>query len=271
MVEVYYEGNLGNKLFEYCFARIIAESLGYKLKAEPIEGFPGTKERVDGNDYSSYPVQTLIYNELDLQSVLQDKTKRKIEIRGYFQRYQYFKPYKDIIRNKWLMTDIDIEAAIRPEDALVVVRLGSYKKCHSCLPFSYYEEALSSAKARRVFLCSDDPGDAFIRRFKKFDAIIRPTNALDNFKFIMSFNKIIQSQSTFNWWAAFLSSAKEIYTPIPMEGFWHPGNPAYPGIDLTVTDEKRYIYLPCKEKYKETLSEKFINSLRRITNRAPYI
>ncbi len=38
MIEVRYKGRLGNNLFQYCFGRILAESLGFTLKAEYIEG-----------------------------------------------------------------------------------------------------------------------------------------------------------------------------------------------------------------------------------------
>ena len=59
MVEVKYIGRLGNNLFQYCLGRIIAEGLGYKLKVDPIPGFPNTNKPVEGLDYSSYASQIL--------------------------------------------------------------------------------------------------------------------------------------------------------------------------------------------------------------------
>ncbi len=98
MVEVKYIGRLGNNLFQYCFARILAQGLGYKLKAEPIAGFPNTKKEVEGCDYSQgYPVQVIAHDypdhyagdyskvlswknkNLSLEAIFKDTSKRKIE------------------------------------------------------------------------------------------------------------------------------------------------------------------------------------------------
>ena len=59
MIEVRYQGRLGNHLFQYCFGRILAEKMGYKLKADPIPGFPATSVPVEGHDYSLSPVPPL--------------------------------------------------------------------------------------------------------------------------------------------------------------------------------------------------------------------
>lgn len=261
MVEVKYIGLWGNTIFEYCFGRILAEELGYKLKADPIPGFPNTKAKVEGHDYSGYPEQILLWHWVDLESILQDKTKRKITVYGYFQRYEYFKKYKDVIRNNWLVptSSIDIGERPNPNDILVYVRRGAdYMGTGRELPFSYYEDALNMAEYDRVFIGTDRPKDPFFSLFKKYKPTIHHTKnePFKDFKFIMSFNKIIQSASTFSWWASFLSKAKEIYTPIPLSGDW---SDEYPELDLTVDDEDRYIYVKCREVYQKTFIEKLPN------------
>ena len=95
------------------------------------------------------------------------------------------------------------------------------------------------------------------RLFKKYKPIICHTthDPLKDFVFMMSFNKIIQSASSFSWWASFLSKAEAIYTPAPFFGHW---SGEYPGVDLTVDDEARYVYLSCQERYKKSIYEKCI-------------
>ena len=46
MIHVEYGGRLGNNLFQYCFGRILATELGYKLEAPRINGFQGTWDNV---------------------------------------------------------------------------------------------------------------------------------------------------------------------------------------------------------------------------------
>jgi len=287
MVEVRYLGRFGNNLFQYCFGRILAENLGFKLKVEPISGFPNTKSKVDWYDYSSGPTQILMdwqgqlqtffvedstdisvlcnrigsgkiqdianRQNTDLESILQDRTKRKIIVCGYFQRYEYYEGYKDKIRKNWLKTNMQMNEQVGENDIVVVVRRGDFVPKHS-LPFGYFEEVISMANFDRMFVCSDDTKDPFLELFKKYKAIIHPTNPLENFKFIMSFKKIIQSDSTFSWWASFLSNAKEIYFPLSLHGYWIDGSN---GIDLKV-DESRYNYIKCKEIYKESVAEKIL-------------
>jgi len=263
MIEVKYLDRLGNKLFQYCFGRILAEKLGYRLKAEPILGFPNTAIEVKGHDYSSYTEQILLGHfstkiqrqKIDLEFLIKDPSKRRIVIDGYFQRYEYYQPYKEAIRKDWLATDLkDPEEKIGPEDIVVHVRRTDDALRGTAHPFSYYEEALQHARYDRVFICTDDLSDPFLKQFKKFNAIFSKNQKppLVDFRFIMAFKKIILSASTFSWWAAFLSQANEIYAPIPLNGYW---SGEYPKIDLKVNDESRYQYIVCKEIYRRTFAE----------------
>ncbi len=266
MIEVKYIDRLGNNLFQYCFGRIVAEKLGYKLKAVPIPGFPNTGTEVRGHDFSSLPQKTLLGDEpqktrrqqVDLRTILSDKQNRNILIEGYFQRYEYYKEYKEIIRNDWLLMDAPAEKDVDPDDVFVYIRRGDFVRLGYALPFSYYEGALQAVgKCKDIYIGTDNIKDPFLALFKKYKPIICHTthDPLKDFVFMMSFNKIIQSASSFSWWASFLSKAEAIYTPAPFFGHW---SGEYPGVDLTVDDEARYVYLSCQERYKKSIYEKCI-------------
>ncbi len=154
---------------------------------------------------------------------------------------------------------------MRESDIVVIIRLGDFflKQNHSVLPFSFYEEALSMTPHERVFICTDDTSDPFLKRFKKYNAVVCRTNPLSNLKLTMAARKIVISQSTFCWWAAFLSQAKEIYFPRPLEGFWSASEQK-DFIDLRVVDEDRYIYVKCREKHRALLSERIIRLARKM-------
>lgn len=75
---------------------------------------------------------------------------------------------------------------------------------------------------------------------KNYTEIIQLT--IEDFKFIMSFNKIVVAQSTFSWWAAFLSDAQEIFAPLPEKGIMSNERP---DVQLTGIEEDRYTYISC--------------------------
>ena len=261
MIEVVYDGGLGNYLFQYCFGRILAERLGYKLVANPIPGFPGTYDLVDGHDYSSEKTLTLRGQKPDLTFINNADSKYHLLLTGYFQRYEYYEHQAQRIRN-WFTVEDNIDFDVGVTDVVLSVRRGRDYIPRYGLPISYYENALASIEYDRVFICTNEPDDPFIQFLKKkYSAVVRGggfqggvvdqhylSDALDNFIFIKKFKKIVISNSSFPWWAAFLSDADEIVSPRPSNGLWSPNDPNSRNISLEV-NEKRYKYLDC-EKYK---------------------
>lgn len=268
MVEIIYNGGLGNNLFQYCFGRILAETMGDKLFAPPIPGFAGTYDLVDGHNYANESVLTLRGQRPDLTFLKNgSECKHHFLLTGFFQRYEYYRPHAKRIR-KWLEIEDTIEAGIGEHDVVLSIRRGRDYIPQYGLPLSYYEHALASIKYEKVYICTNEPDDPFIQYLRrKYRAVVRPgsfqggrllptylSGALDNLAFIKKFKKIIISNSSFAWWAAFLSRADEIIYPRPANGMWSTNDPVSKNIDLEV-DEERYKYLSC-EKYKsEFLSE----------------
>ena len=140
---------------------------------------------------------------------------------------------------------------------------------------SFYEEALDSTPHGRVFICTNEPRDPFIAYLaRKYDAVIRPgafqggklgasylTEAIDNLVFLKKFRKLVVSNSSFAWWAAFLSDATEIVYPRPSTGMWAPNDPVSKNIDLEV-DEARYRYIACAPYQPEFASERLRIAVR---------
>lgn len=273
MIEVIYDGNLGNHLFQYCIARILATELGFKLKAKPINGFPRTQDVIDGLDYSE-DTTPLVYRKqiVNLDYLLTKRPAKKIILNGYFQRYEYYLPYKNLIRNDWLVQELQIDDPVSKDDLVIGIRRGRDYIPHYGLPKSYYKEAIAQFKYKQLYICTNEPNDPFIRYFqKKYSAIIRPPGALDNIAFIKKFNQIIISNSTFLWWGAFLSKAEKIIAPIPLTGFWSESDPISENVDLVVPED-RFIYLKCKEKYKSRyLKEILFNIYRSTRQKLPQI
>jgi hypothetical protein len=258
MLKVNYEGHLGNNLFQYCFSRIIAEKLGYELVVDAIPGFRRTRDQVAGHRYVTEPI-ILRGQRPNLDFVDGQDPKRTIIANGYFQRSEYYLPHASKIK-RWLAIDDPLEdIAIDASDLVIGIRRGrDYIPRHG-LPLSYYETALENIKYKNLFICTDSPDDPFVRYItRKYKGVVRSPGALDNLAFIQKFKKIIISNSTFLWWAAFLSEADEIIFPRPANGFWSNVDSLSKNISLEV-DNPRYRYMQCELYKSEFPSEIFRN------------
>jgi len=249
-----YKGLLGNQLFQFCLGKILSKELNIGFSCPPIYGFPETYLYNNGIPSSQYPIQKLTGHVIDFKDICSNKTPRNLLLDGYFQRYEYYKAYTNDIKF-WLRFDEKITPK-NSNDIVIHIRLNNQL---AILPFKYYEDALNLTEFNKLYICTNEPQHPFIKKFDKFNPIIKTIISLnelfsqdktyeeiirltiDDFKFIASFNKIITSQSTFSWWAAFLSEAHEIYAPIPDKGYMSEQRP-----DLQWrVEEDRYHYIIC--------------------------
>jgi hypothetical protein len=252
VVSVKLPGLLGNRLFAYCTAKIIAENMGWEVHSKPIWGFPGTYACISNLPSSSYPTELILdpqNSNFEIQSIINNKNLRNIFLDGYFQYYQILKPYTQQIREDWLKPDSNLLLP-RNHDSIVVHVRALYPDCYY-VPFEYYQKALEQATYDKVYICTDDPHHPFLDNFKPYNPIIVSTRNLsdvldkvdwdlvskvdmDDFLFMFSFDKIVcGGVSTYSWWAAFLSDAKEIYAPRSITGTF----------DYLLVDEERYHYI----------------------------
>ena len=269
MVTVKYLGRLGNNLFQYALGRIIAESLDYPLQASAIDGFNGTFDIVKTSEetyagglmphnYIKFSNQILkINNEpvsiKDINAGNPVFRKQGVTLDGWFQRYEYYRDHKGKIRQWFKIDDLDVGQTVN--DAIVHLRmgdciLGDLAADPYVMPFEYYEAALNTTEFDRLYICSDPETlnhpmfESYMEKFSKYNPTLLKGSAIEDFRAIKSFNKIIMSQSSFSWWAAFLSNASEIFSPVPMPGpHGHEWSIDSPGVAIFVDDEDRYKYI----------------------------
>ena len=244
---------LGNNLFQYALGRIIAEHHGLALicrqipyaygpiyrsgtsaNAGPVatldsltDYFPNAPLYVRGRVVAA-PVERYVMKRgsdwkgqtLDLAAILGDPTPRQIRLFGYFQRYEYFAPHRDRVRQWFRPRPVQTPWRIDPADIVVNVRRGAdFAMENWTLSLSYYENILDSLRDRgRVYLCGVGIDESVRQRLRKFDPIYYDATPIEHFTFIMRFSRIVLSNSTFAWWAAFLSDAVEVYAPRSVDG-----------------------------------------------------
>lgn len=264
IVQVSYMGALGNQLFQFVLGRIIAESLGFSLQAEAIPGFAATAGfSADG----SKPVEPDEIHQgqiIDLNALLLRREPRVICLQGYFQRYEYYRPYKHLIRTQWLPPLPSVAAAPDVGDLVMHVRRKDYIAYGWAASFSYYQTALDQQDFKRLVLVTDDTHDPFFLRFRRYRPIFFEGNDQESFAFMAHANKLVISQSSFSWWAAFLSEAESVVMPKPSYGIW-----AEPDVDLAIDDEPRFTLLESHEPYRPNNLEKLYIA-RRSLNRKIY-
>jgi hypothetical protein len=107
-----------------------------------------------------------------------------------------------------------------PRDIVVNVRRGiDYGMKDWTLSLSYYDRVLAAAKdLGRVYVCGTCV-DADVRRvLGRYDPVYIEGAPIEHFALMTHSRRLVLSNSTFAWWAAFLSDATEIHAPRSVDG-----------------------------------------------------
>lgn len=307
-VQVTFIGRLGNNLFQYALGRIIAEHHGLELncidtRTSPTRflgrevdigppatlkmltrHFPGAPLHLKGNRIYS-PVQSFEINEqkgwngysLNLNAVLQDASLRQIRLAGYFQRYEYFQPFKDRIQKWFRIASVSVPF-VSPQDVLINIRRGTdYEVLNWILPTSYYHEALAKMEnIGRVYICGTCIDDGIHRSMERYRPVYYNGSPIEHLAFMGRFNRLVLSNSTFAWWGALLSGAAEIYAPKSGDGITfaptgfqdvdlHLQDSSYREIEVSGSPTVAFpvldrVRLVCAGQYGDTLEVRYGNN-----------
>lgn len=258
MINFLPSGSLGDRLSQYCFSRTIASNFKYKLAATPIRGFPCTYNAVSGQEILSplsswqgqWPFDANSSRKIERAELFYPPGER-LTLSGLFQRFEFISPNRDEIRDHWLLPDDSFSPQSTDAFLICLTDYGSQKSNYdnsSCLKLEDIWHLKRTVPHKTLHLLSETSNHPFYDTSPSLEADIFIGGPLEQLLFIRSFSKIAISQSTLQWWGAFLSNASEIYYPKCEGGLWsHPEpakqihDPEYYGIDLRV-DEMRYIY-----------------------------
>ncbi len=252
-VEVTMTGRLGNNLFQYAIGRIIAEHHRFELicKAPELPDlsfmgreldiggsatlnglhnlFPNAPLHISGRRTEN-PIENFdkhmdhLWNShtIDLEGLLANHTPRKIRLLGNFQRYEYFNRLQDSIRHWFYFRPPSCPYDPRYRDVLLNIRRGyDFWANDATLSLDYYHQALRQLPdVGTVFVCGTGLDDQVRLSLSEYSPVYYEATPAEHFGFIKRFNRIILSNSTFAWWAAFLSDASEILGPRSTVDCW---------------------------------------------------
>jgi hypothetical protein len=150
-----------------------------------------------------------------------DLRTANILLEGYFQSEKYFKEYSKDIRELFSFPSevIDkVESFLKQFDKPLVgvhIRRGDYKKflkVHGIRDSSYYEEAsrIIGVKKYQGIICSDD-WNSVDSEMRFSEAIKSPfLDELEDLYLLSRCDALILSNSSFSWWASYLTKDKSI-------------------------------------------------------------
>jgi len=247
-IRVFLLPGLGNKLFQYVFARLLAEHHGMKLKHDGIKEFGIKKPKCKGDkNLPTIRFKAREKREKDWWSIWNNKNffKNNYKIYGYFEDYLFYKPHLSKIRSWFKETSITnyedvvfhlrigdrlfdknfIESTVNPGRCFDVFKKIRYRKIVIVTDLKQWDIINESDLGNLKKLCHSSKTinkDRIILNIRYANQIIKSLSSLnpiihsksdstiEDFNYIRSFDKIVFTNSTFAWWAATLSKASSI-------------------------------------------------------------
>jgi len=238
MIRVKIIGGLGNQLFQYACGRSLALDNNCKLMLD-VSGFENYKIHELGitkfplcSDvtYNHDPAQTKrldfkdgilgrFYKEYGLRFDINVLQKKRIKtINGFFQSEKYFQRYSDIIREELCIPKPEVNGLSNEltdnQTVAIHFRRGDYleKTNFGICKLSYYFSAINYLRSKfekiKFFAFTDDP-DWFNEQSGFTGSVELVSNPnfsnIDELYLMSACDHFIIANSSYSWWAAWLS------------------------------------------------------------------
>ena len=218
-----YFGWLGNQMFQY------ASTFAASKRAGAICAFPE-------NDPNLFELFTLSAHKIDQpQGIIYQEPhfhyapipkNDGITLHGYFQSEKHFSDYRDDLKSEFRLRDPKYPEKLDDDYIGIHVRRGdylTYSLIHPVCSMQYYEEGLASLPDKPVKIFSDDP-EWCVKHFKGDRFNICTGNFIEDFELMSKCTYNIIANSSFSWWAAWLSNSKKVIAPKKWFGPKGPGS-----------------------------------------------
>jgi hypothetical protein len=223
-------GGLGNQMFQYAHGLALARETGVELKLafadygrpfalhhfglalDPATSGSAEVIRHDGDFDETVEWPTL--------TRLRASTADAVKIAGYFQNEGYFRPVAAEVRKRFRLAPPRRAGQTTGTPVCVHVRRGDFARggLHDVCRPEYYLDAIRVMRALvpdpDFIVISDDP--AWCRETLGGVAGVRipdPVDELSALRMMCACKAFILSNSTFGWWAAWLSDARPVIAP----------------------------------------------------------
>jgi len=220
-------GGLGNQLFQYSFGKYLEESFNLNIIYN-IYWFKNSKKRKFVLQDILELTNPLIDEKENLIDLLLNYRSEKLykfllkkninflpkKIIGYWQDIRFAKYLnKNCFKENFFKKDIKLN-----EEYYVLHFRGDdfyLSKDHLVLDIDYYQKSIKFFEDKKIYCISDDNKklDVLMKKLRLNNIEKLELNELDSFRLICNSKGGIASNSTFCWWAAYLSSSKNWIFP----------------------------------------------------------
>lgn len=218
-----YLGRFGNQLFQ------IAAVIGYARKWKQDYVLPmwpyakhfkyGFNQSKGANHFIKYRERYFHYTDIP--------RCHNVDLSGYFQSIRYWEHCQPEIRqlfspNEAIQAILDKDPI--PENTCAIhVRRTDYlqlKDYHPSLPIDYYQRAMEAIGAERYIVFSDDIEWCKTQPVFEGATFINSGNDLLDFFIMTQCDKFIIANSSYSWWASYLSKGKDKKIIAPKKEYW---------------------------------------------------
>lgn len=218
-------GRFGNNLFQFAAAKLTAHLLGLPIH-NPLE--PESFFNIFKTEKNNTPQPFINFNDNNFKElILNAKNKTYIDhiknnfngtlyLNGYFQYSWAYGMFKDVVKDFFTLPQTEINET----DIAMHVRLGDFYFCHynsGIISPEWYLNILKTKTFNKLYIVVEQPTnkneEEYLLKFNSFNPVIVSNTLIEDFNFLRKFKKIILSNSTFSWWAAFLGCSQEVTLP----------------------------------------------------------
>jgi hypothetical protein len=248
---------VGNKFFMYTYVRLLSEKLGYALKSDEVVCCENISDKytikfddIIGFDYS---LEGEIFGIDDgfgikhqtIDNAVEFLQGKKLNIisSGYFQKYSYWKNYKDDVK---LYFDKFTSKDFYDDDKIALHLRSCPLDPRFALPDEYYLLALEKMGNKEIHVYYDylHMHEKFLKKIEHLNPIIKNMEPFETMKEITRYKNIICSNGSFSFWGSFLSNANKVICPI--ESIFPNEHSENSSIDYFIDDDDRYEYIKIK-------------------------
>ena len=232
---------LGNRMFQYAFAYLLAKQFNCELLCnEGLPNFGITPNPVGKLQCNNIKARSLGLQHFDFDAV--KDFDGDIIIDSYVQKSKYYLNDRQLLKDAFGIRELD---PINKDALILHIRGADYKQVDCFLGYDFYKSLIHSTSFKKVKIVTDDPSCKTVSKLVSEGCELitdEPTPAfcvsanrsvLEDFKPLLYSENIYISQSSFSWWPAFLGDHKKIIFPYSLtkKQMW-PLNPGEDDQDL---------------------------------------